>query len=191
MHPNTSIEKPKKNLSEIRRKAAEASALVRQESAKAKHKTELQVAKQVKKIQLKQATFVAQQMILPAVGLTHVYKRITHKNDRGTVTRVENIRMEDPDEIAHALNCIDNNHGIDDDETIYYYITTKDPDYRAGEAILNRAIGKTPDKIEANVKHTFTLTGLAKSRKALPEHEPIPTEARIIDHVDDSATPTS
>ena len=139
-----------------------------------RRKSELQVAKRVKDIQLRQAEIVAQHMILPAVGMTFVYKK-----EAGRSTRVE-----DPDEICTALNAIDNNGGFVG-EGLYYYITTKEPDYRAGEAILNRAIGKVPDKVEQKIDVQFSLRGLARLRGTLPELAPTPVDARVIDMPND------
>ena len=135
-------------------------------------KSEVQVAKEVKKIQLAQAATVARMMILPAVGMTFVYKK---QDGRST-------RVEDPDEICTALNLIDNNGGFaEDNKGVYYYITTKEPDYRAGEAILNRAIGKVADKVDTTVNVQFSLKGLAKLRRDIPELAPMPVEARVLD----------
>jgi hypothetical protein len=160
------IPKDKRDTS-FAREALQARAFLRK-------KSEVQVAKEVKKIQLQQAATVARMMILPAVGMTFVYKK-----EAGRSTRVE-----DPDEICTALNAIDNNGGFVG-EGLYYYITTKEPDYRAGEAILNRAIGKVPDKVEQKIDVQFSLRGLARLRGTLPELAPMPVDARVIDMPND------
>ncbi len=166
------ILKPKKILSE-RKKAALAIASVKgiekiKQNAFGRRKTALQVAKAVAKIQIAQAEMVARMMLLPAIGTNHIYKIITHRDKKENVTRREHVLIENPHEIAHALDAIANDHGKDlDDEDLFYYATTKDPDYRAGEAILNRAIGKVADKQETTVK-IFSLVALAKERESLP-----------------------
>lgn len=177
---------------EIARQASLVSVQVRQEKAKARRKTELQVEKQVKKIQLAQAETVARAMMLPAVGVNYIYKIITHKDERGRVGKREHVLIESPIEIAHALDAISNSHGKDDDdENLFYYVSVEKPDFKAGEAILNRAIGKTPDKVahSGKVDHVFSLGDLAKARKALPPHVqenpfdelPAHLEARVIE----------
>ena len=161
--------------------ARKARAYVRQKSA-------IQVANRVKKIQLAQAETVARAMMLPAVGLTFIYKKTQYKNEKGKALRQETVRVEDPNEILVALNAINDNGGVvDDDESehVYYYITTKEPDYRAGEAILNRSIGKVADKVEQNVNVQFSLKSLASLRRDLPELAPMPVESRVLDEPKD------
>lgn len=138
-----------------------------------RRKSEVQVAKRVKEIQLRQAEMVARAMALPAIGMTFMYKK---ENGRS-------VRMEDPDEIAHALDVIHDNKGIEGE--VLYYITTKEPDYRAGEAILNRAIGKVADKLEQKVDVQFSLKSLASLRRDLPELAPMPVEAKVLDAPDE------
>ena len=184
-NPPAVFAKTKKPLSEKKKAAlatATAKAAVVAEAKRAvRRKTELQVGKAVKKIQLAQAEEVARVMMLPAVGMNFVYKIVTDKNSKGTVTRREHVQLKQPDEIAHALDCIANGSGRDDDDdALFYYVTVERPDYRAGEAILNRAIGKTADKAELTVK-TFSLVALARERATLPPHMPnlLPVAAAV------------
>lgn len=188
-NPSAVFAKSKKPLSE-KKKAALAIAQQRgvvaiKAKAAVRRKTELQIGKAVKKIQLAQAEEVARKMMLPAVGQNFIYKIITHKDAKGRVERREHVLLESSYEIAHALDCLANDGGKDeDDEDLFYYVTVKEPDYRAGEAILNRAIGKTADKAELTVK-TFSLVALARERATLPPHMPnllpTPTAAVVLD----------
>ena len=179
---NIPMNKPDKSKALVAMKEAREARLY------VRRKSELQVAKQVKSIQLKQAETVARAMMLPAIGLTFIYKKTQYKNAKGVVARQETARVEDPNEILTALNAINDNGGVvDDDESehIYYYITTKEPDYRAGEAILNRAIGKVADKVDTTVNVQFSLKGLAKLRRDIPELAPMPVGARVLDEPKD------
>jgi hypothetical protein len=169
----------------VRRRNQTALAVeARKARAYVRQKSEVQVAKQVKKLQLAQAETVARAMVLPAVGLTFIYKKTQYKNEKGKALRQETVRVEDPNEILTALNAINDNGGVvdnDESEHVYYYITTKEPDYRAGEAILNRAIGKVAEKVDTTVNVQFSLRGLARIRQGLPELAPMPVEVRVID----------
>ncbi len=176
--PIKTLAKPRKILSPQKQKAlaiAQAKGIIsRQAVAQVKRESEMQVIKGVKKIQLAQAKAVARAMAIPALGQTFVYKIVTHKDTNGRINKREHILIENPHEIAKALDAIANESGKNhDDENIYYYVSVKEPDYRAGEAILNRSIGKPAENTKIKVEHTFSLTSLARERRNLPKHVPV------------------
>lgn len=68
------------------------------------------------------------------------------------------IRLTEPEQIEKALNA----KGAEEGKT--YWIHTKDPDVPAAVDILNRAIGKPVEEIQADVTVTNKLDSLIRGR---------------------------
>jgi hypothetical protein len=101
-----------------------------------------------------------------ALGQQFVYRIDEEKDKDGKVTKREHVLVTSPEEIAEALDQMEGmGRGGDNDE--YYYITTKEPDVKAIDMLLNRPFGKPKESTEVEVHHTFSLTALAKKRDAL------------------------
>lgn len=116
--------------------------------------------------------------MIPAMGQTFVYKIVEEENERGKTIR-KHVLVQDENEIASALDAIE--EGGEDPNGVYYYVTAKEPDYKAIDMLFNRAFGKPKETISHEVT-AFSLTALAKSRReldALPE--PTIAPSRIIE----------
>lgn len=73
--------------------------------------------------------------------------------------------IDDPKQIEIALDSIARD-GISEDGN-FYYVTTKEPDVRAIEMLLNRAYGKPKESIKVEGEVKFSLKALADQRKTL------------------------
>ena len=76
-----------------------------------------------------------------ALGRTYVYEIV--ETGSGKDKKREHVLVTDPDEIREVL---DNGSGTLDDS--YYYITTKDPDNKAIDSLLDRAFGKAQQSLD-------------------------------------------
>lgn len=69
----------------------------------------------------------------------------------------------------------------------YLILAGAEPDWRAADAFLSRALGKPVESIKhsGTVEHKFSLVDLARERRSLPAHTPlqapIEVEAKVID----------
>ncbi len=78
-----------------------------------------------------------------AVGSQYLYKIKTYKGQRS-----EPILVTSQDEIENYLR---GDYDVDGDkhsDTEYYFLTTKDPETKASDSLLNRALGKAKEMIE-------------------------------------------
>lgn len=82
---------------------------------------------------------IFRKQLLLAMGQTFVYRKEYH--GKGATLRIEHVLLEKPHEIADALDTIANND-FQDPEGEYVYISTKSPENRALDSILDRSIGK-------------------------------------------------
>lgn len=121
--------------------------------------------------------------MVPALGQVFVYKieeEVTGSGPRGgEYKKRKHTLVTSPYEIERALNFIDGEGGAKDPNgDSYYYVTTKEPDHKAIEMLLNRAFGKPKETLDANINHTFSLRTLAQRRELLKrgEIEIIPIE---------------
>lgn len=78
--------------------------------------------------------------LLLAMGQIYVYRR--DKHGTGASMRIENVLLENPREIADALDTIANNDPNWSHEDGYVYVVTKSPENRAIDSMLDRSIGK-------------------------------------------------
>lgn len=113
-----------------------------------------------------------------ALGQIFCYRIIRDKEDKV----IKHVLVEDPKEIEKALDLISNN-GISEDGN-FYYITTKEPDYKAIEMLLNRAYGKPKESLDISGEVQFSLKALAEHRKALE------VEAKIVEDDDNIILPS-
>lgn len=92
---------------------------------------------------------------LLAMGTTYIYR--LDEEERGGAKNKYTIKVPvlvtDPEEIATAIDMLEGN-GNGDGE--YYYATTKEPDIRAIDSLLNRAHGRPKESIE----HSGEIKGL-------------------------------
>lgn len=82
---------------------------------------------------------------LVAMGSNYVYRIDEEEDSKGRVTSRKHVRVTDPDEIAIALDSIEAGGNSPDDK--YYYATAIAPDPRAGDMLLNRALGKAKESL--------------------------------------------
>lgn len=80
-----------------------------------------------------------------ASGLKFVYRK--EKHGTGASMRIEHVLLENPREIADALDIIANGDFQDDDEG-FVYVTTTPPENRAIDSMLDRALGKAVSKLD-------------------------------------------
>lgn len=97
---------------------------------------------------------------IPALGQHFIYRIDEEKDTKGKVIGKKHVLVEDPHEIANALDQIE--AGGDHEDEKYYYVTTKEPDFRAADALLNRSLGKPKETILGEIKHTFSLLELGR-----------------------------
>lgn len=101
---------------------------------------------------------------------THSVYRID-RHGKGSTLRIEHILLEDPREIADALDILANGDPNGDEEGGgFYYITIKQPENRAIDSMLDRALGKVSQNLEHTGAEggpiTVTLTKYAKGDKS-------------------------
>lgn len=103
-----------------------------------------------------------------AVGSMKVFRIDETEDDNGKKKR-EHVQVTDADEIKALLDEHDGAPGVVDG--VYYYFSDVLPDNRAIEAMLNRALGKAPEKIEiikpaeaakGTIQTIMTETGLSE-----------------------------
>lgn len=121
------------------------------------------VAKAVAEQIMKKARPLVRAGMSVALGQQFVYRIDEEKDDDGKTKKRVHVLVTDPEEIANALDQMEG-MGVGGDTDEYYYITTKEPDYKAIEMLLSRALGKPKESIDVNANVTFSLIGLAKQR---------------------------
>lgn len=95
---------------------------------------------------MQRAEALVRAAFIPAMGVNFVYRIDETKNEKGRVVHKEHVLVEDPHEIAMALDQIE--EGSVDPEDKYYYISSKAPDFRAAEMLINRVFGKSKEMVE-------------------------------------------
>lgn len=81
-----------------------------------------------------------------ANGISYVYKIVKTYDKKQKVTKVEHVLVEDPWEIKAFLDEHEGGNGPVEGED-YYYITTKAPDNRALDSLIDRLFGKARQNI--------------------------------------------
>lgn len=121
--------------------------------------------KAINQIIMNKAESIVRASIIPALGMTFVYRIDEEINEKGKVTMRKHILVEDPDEIAEALDQME--EGGQHPEDKFYYVTAKAPEYKAGESLLNRWLGKPKETLGVEVEHKFSLKDLGKKADEL------------------------
>lgn len=85
-----------------------------------------------------------------ATGANVLMVKVKERDSDGKVKRVYHEQVTDPELIKQYL---DNEDGLGDyddinDQDHFYYMQVKPPDNKALDSLLNRALGKAPDKLE-------------------------------------------
>jgi len=89
-----------------------------------------------------------------AKGTSYLYKIVTHKSVKGGEGRREHILVTDPYEIKDFLDELEGEDGVNPntDNEDYYYISTKQPDNRALDSLINRVFGKPKETLDVNIE---------------------------------------
>ncbi len=110
--------------------------------------TDIEIARLESLKRIKQRVFEATDALInaqmgSAIGSQYLYKIKTTKHGRG-----EPIRVESPYEMECFLRGDYDHDGDKYDDTEYYFLTAKDPETKASEALLNRTHGKPKESVE-------------------------------------------
>lgn len=105
-----------------------------------------------------------QRQLLLANGVNYVY-RIDRHERKGQPVRIEHVLLESPSEIADALDLIMNEDFQDPHETGFYYVTTKAPEGRAIDSMLDRSIGKPAQPISGDKDNPLEVVNIVKYAK--------------------------
>ena len=99
-----------------------------------------------------------------AKGTSYLYKIVTHKGIKGGEGRKEHILVTDPYEIKDFLDELEGESGVNPntDNDDYYYISTKQPDNKALDSLINRVFGK--------VKESLDITSSGEELKSLTDN---------------------
>lgn len=99
-----------------------------------------------------------------ARGVSYVYRIDRH--GKGSTLRIEHVLLEDAREIADALDIIENNDPNGDEEgNGFYYVTTKAPENRAIDSMLDRSIGKPAQPLSGDKENPLELVTILKYAK--------------------------
>lgn len=115
--------------------------------------------------------------MISAMGQNFVYRIDEERDSKDKLISRKHVLVTDADEIANALDQIE--EGGQDPEEKFYYVTTKEPDIRAIEMLLNRAYGKPKESISVEGEIKFSLKALADHRKDMVD-EPLQIPNEII-----------
>ena len=85
-----------------------------------------------------------------AVGEQSLFVKVKERDSKGKVIRVTHEVITDVETIKQYLDYEEGLEGAEslNDENHYYYLSTKPADNKAIDSLLNRALGKAPDKLE-------------------------------------------
>lgn len=152
---------PKKIISEERleklRSAARLGGLAKRGKKSAKKIKELQLKAAIEQRAMQLADKALNSVAVAAFGSYIVAEiKIDEKTNKKKLTPVRDIE-------AISLLIDIGEQGVD-----YLILEGTAPDYKAALEIINRGIGKVKETTDVNVKHSFSLTDLAKQRGKLP-----------------------
>lgn len=100
-----------------------------------------------------------------AMGQVFVYRIDEEEDSKGKVISRKHVLVTDENEIAEAL---DEQEGYGRTTSgKYYYVTTKEPDHKAIQMLLDRGFGKPKETVDLNAHVTFSLRALAQKREML------------------------
>lgn len=140
-------------------------------------KMELQQKKVMEKLIYKKTAPLIRAGMVTAMGQTFVYRIDEERDSKDKLISRKHVLVTDADEIANALDKIE--EGGQDPEDNFYYVTAKEPDVRAIEMLLNRGYGKPKETINVEGEVTFSLKALAAHRKEIKD-EPIEVSNELI-----------
>lgn len=123
------------------------------------------IQKSIDQIIMGKAEQIIKATLIPALGMNFVYRIDDEIDVKGRVISRKHILVTDPEEIAEALDQMEEG-GTHPDEK-YYYVTAKAPEYKAGESLLNRLLGKPKESLAVEVEHKFSLRDLGKKADEL------------------------
>lgn len=106
---------------------------------------------------------IFRKQLLLAMGQTYVYRKDHH--GKGAALRIEHVLLDDPHEIADALDVIANGDDNYADNDGFVYITTKQPEGRSIDSILDRSIGKPSQPISGDKDHPLEVVNIIKYAK--------------------------
>ncbi len=101
-------------------------------------------AKAYQQLVLKDLTPLVRKQLWLAMGQTFIYRKERHGT--GASMRIEHVLLENPREIADALDTIANSDPQEEDG--FVYITVKSPEHTAIKDMLDRSIGKAIDELD-------------------------------------------
>jgi hypothetical protein len=146
--------------------------------SKIKSYTEDKTKKDINNLIMSKSYSLVRSGISLALGQQFVYRIDEETDDKGKVVSRKKVLVENPDEIEDALNAID--VGGTDPDGKYYFITTKEPDIKAIDTLLNRAYGKPTEsvKVEGHIDFATSFRNLSlEAMRRIKEVE----ESKIID----------
>jgi hypothetical protein len=97
-----------------------------------------------------------------ARGMTYLFR--VDKIKRGKEIIEKHVVVDDPEEIRQYLD-------DEVDEDTYYYITTKDPDNKAIDSLLDRTFGKAPQSVDIKGDIKVAPDDIRSLIAALPDAE--------------------
>lgn len=83
-----------------------------------------------------------------AIGEQALFVKIKERDSKGKVIRVTHERVSDEETIIQYLDYEEGDGDSPHDEDHFYYLAMKPADNQALDSLINRGIGKSPDKIE-------------------------------------------
>lgn len=130
----------------------------------------------VRKMELKQKAIMEKMLyrktapliragMIAAMGQNFVYRIDEERDSKGKLLSRKHVLVTEPEEIADALDQIEEGGRSANDD--FYYVTTKEPDVRAIEMLLNRAYGKPKESLKVEGEVQFSLKALAEHRKTI------------------------
>lgn len=119
----------------------------RQTGSKNKKTLERDAAiKAYQQLVLKNLQPLFRKQLLLAMGQVFVYRK--EKHGTGASMRIEHVLLENPHEIADALDKIVNNDANWPNEDGFVYVSAKSPEHASIKDMLDRSIGKAADKLD-------------------------------------------
>ena len=110
-----------------------------------------------------------------AQGLSFVYKIVEETSADGKKTFRKTVLVEDPEEIRQFLEENEGSDGTVDDT--YYFITTKPPDGRALDSLIDRVFGKAKQSMEIdNPNETAALKEFNEKMNEMIENAKLRTK---------------
>ena len=122
---------------------------------------------------LKKLSRLTQAQFNLAEGLTYVYKIVESGTDKNP--KREHVLVTDPIEIQDFLN--ENDGGDGEVDGTYYYITTKAPDGKAIDSLIDRVFGKPKQSVEVdNPNETAALREFNEKMNQMIENDKLRTK---------------